>query len=805
MRYFIYFIQLVILAGTFVAGKIALNLELWQAICLFSAIAICIVAYIFLNYRFMRKLRYTYNRSSIARSFLSVLSDADEIVIVDENLRIVYAKTLRSASRTEPFDFETWLGSLFTASKQTLKECQQALGNGTYFEDVFSTQKINEYGPENYILVRVLPLYNGPGGIPPYRALVFSDITLYYVQAQKQQEQTPPLLEKYFEAAPFGFIYVNGQGKILGVNNTLKKWLGAAQYKLGVSLTSITDVAPNRIDAILHAKSPVEIKIKPNRIDQTPALVFSTQLTENYYILAIYRQNQTFIRHAQKHPINQLPVPSLLVEQSGEIAAINKAFPSLFSAQYLHMYPMGTGSMIKDYLVPEAQSAIENVLRTLEPAQSIVLPDINFITDGPSVMAYIEHVGEKQFLFQMIDTSSQKKLEQQFVQAQKTQAVGQLAGGIAHDFNNLLTAMIGFCDLLLQRVMPNDPSYTDIMHIKQNANRASNLVRQLLAFSRRQTLLPRKINVTDTLSDISALLRRLIGSQINFKVSHYRNLWPIKVDVSQFEQVIINIVVNARDAMPHGGDLTIETSNYTNPSTLPIGNDVLAPGDYILIKIIDSGCGIPADILNSIFEPFFSTKEVGAGTGLGLATAYGIIKQTGGAIGVESIEKKGTTFKIFLPRCKDKDAATPTVQESAVSDITGNETIFLVEDEDAVRLFASKALRDKGYRVMEAQNGEEALALLEKGPIPDVLITDVVMPKMDGPTLSKKVREQYPDIHIIFTSGYAEETFRQDLTQNASIHFLPKPFTLRELATKVREVLHNKMTKEQAPPMAVNG
>jgi two-component system cell cycle sensor histidine kinase/response regulator CckA len=388
----------------------------------------------------------------------------------------------------------------------------------------------------------------------------------------------------------------------------------------------------------------------------------------------------------------------------------------------------------------------------------------------------------------MIDTTEQKKIEQQFYQAQKIQAVGQLAGGIAHDFNNLLTAIIGFCDLLLQRVMPNDPSYADIMQIKQNSNRASTLVKQLLAFSRRQSLQPRVISAKNILTEISSLLRRLIGSQINFRVVNEKNLWPVKADVSQLEQVIINIVVNARDAMNGKGDLTVETSNYTNTIQQSVGNDVLLPGDYVLIRISDSGCGIAADLIPSIFDPFFSTKELGQGTGLGLAMVYGIVKQTGGAIGVESKVGSGAVFSVYLPRCHDEDVIVET-KNPVISDITGNETILLVEDEEAIRIFAGRALRDKGYRVIEAANGEIALSLIEQGNIPDILITDVSMPKMDGPALQNAVHQHIPNIPVIFTSGYAEETFRQNLSKDQTICFLPKPFTIRELASKVRDII----------------
>ena len=258
--------------------------------------------------------------------------------------------------------------------------------------------------------------------------------------------------------------------------------------------------------------------------------------------------------------------------------------------------------------------------------------------DGPRLIVYL------------LDTTDQKKLETQFAQSQKMQAVGQLAGGIAHDFNNLLTAMIGFCDLLLQRHQPGDASFADIMQIRQNANRAANLVRQLLAFSRQQTLQAKVLDVTDALTELSHLLRRLIGASIELQIVHSRDVFLVKVDQGQLEQVIINLAVNARDAMPEGGRLIIRTRNETRTAMEQRGTEIIPPGDYAAIEVADTGTGIPPDILQRIFEPFFSTKEVGSGTGLGLSTVYGIVRQTGGFVFVDSTVGKGTTFTILLPR-----------------------------------------------------------------------------------------------------------------------------------------------------------
>ena len=386
-----------------------------------------------------------------------------------------------------------------------------------------------------------------------------------------------------------------------------------------------------------------------------------------------------------------------------------------------------------------------------------------------------------------------ERLEAQLAQTLRLQAVGQLAGGIAHDFNNLLTAMIGFCDLLLLRHRPGDQSFADVMQIRQNANRAASLVRQLLAYSRQQTLQPRVISLSEVLAELAHLLRRLIGGAIDLKLEHGREIFPVMVDQGQVEQVVINLVVNARDAMPEGGTLTIRTSNFSIAEPMAAVGEMLPAGDYARIDIVDTGSGIPPEIIDRIFEPFFSTKPVGAGTGLGLATVYGIVRQSGGHVTIDSKVGEGTTFSIFLPRFAETAAAAAARGEGveeAARDLTGAETILLVEDEDAVRLFSARALRNKGYKVIEARSGEAALVIMGQDEEPiDLLITDVVMPEMDGPALVEEVRSRRPDMKVIFISGYAESAFRQQASDGSMLHFLAKPFSLKQLATKVKDVL----------------
>jgi two-component system cell cycle sensor histidine kinase/response regulator CckA len=391
----------------------------------------------------------------------------------------------------------------------------------------------------------------------------------------------------------------------------------------------------------------------------------------------------------------------------------------------------------------------------------------------------------------LLDVSEQKALETKFAQSQKMQAVGQLAGGVAHDFNNLLTVIIGNCEFLLMRHPAGDPSFKEINEVHQNALRAAALVSQLLAFSRKQTMQPKTLVLGDVIGELAQMLRRLVGEGITLNVEKDSDLWAVHADEAQLGNAIINLVVNARDAMPSGGTVTIKTSNEHVSAASALGTAIMPAGDYVAIEVIDTGTGMSKEIQSKIFDPFFTTKPVGQGTGLGLATVYGIVKQSGGFITVDSELGPGTAFKIYLPRQR-VDASVPveTVAPAPARDVTGQDTILLVEDEEAVRSFAARALRMRGYNVLEASGGEEALEIVQSGKVEiHLLITDVVMPNMDGPTMVRHVKELKPDLAVIFMSGYAEEAFRRNDQNSEDIHFLPKPFGLKQLAAKVKDVI----------------
>ena len=496
------------------------------------------------------------------------------------------------------------------------------------------------------------------------------------------------------------------------------------------------------------------------------------------------------------------PMAIATVDRSGAVVRANARYAKL--AQGLN--PDGaSGKSIFRAVNPRDRHLLIAAINQAAEGQGDIAP-VEAMLDGPKerwgqffVTAVEENERETEAaIVYLLETTERRTLENQINQSQKMDMVGQLAGGIAHDFNNVLSAIMMANDFLLNAHKPTDPSFQDIMQIKQNATRAATLVRQLLAFSRRQTLRPQVLDLGDALSDLTMLLRRLIGEKVKLDLVHGRDLWPVKVDVSQFEQVIVNLAVNARDAMPDGGKLTVRTANVTTEESGQLAYKGMPAADYVRIDVADTGTGIPADIVDKIFEPFFSTKEVGKGTGLGLSTVYGIVKQTGGFIYVDSEADKGTSFHIFLPRhhaeqeVQPEPAAVKAAPEETKprTDLTGQGTILLVEDEEGLRSLNARGLRSRGYSVIEASNGIEAMeALEEKNGAVDLVVSDVVMPEMDGPTLLREMRIRNPNLKIIFVSGYAEEAFDKSLPENEQFAFLAKPFALSALVAKVKETM----------------
>ncbi len=392
------------------------------------------------------------------------------------------------------------------------------------------------------------------------------------------------------------------------------------------------------------------------------------------------------------------------------------------------------------------------------------------------------------------DASALKTLEAQFVQSQKMQAIGQLAGGVAHDFNNLLTAIRGHCDLLMLRHDKGDPHYADLDQISQNTNRAGALVGQLLAFSRKQTLKLQTLDLRDTLAELTHLLNRLVGERVGLTITNDPLVRPIRADKRQLEQVIMNLVVNARDAMPAGGDIIVRTENVRLTEDMSRDRVSLPSGDYVCISVTDDGCGIDPETQNKIFEPFFTTKRTGEGTGLGLSTAYGIVKQTGGYIFCDSEVGRGTCFSLYFPahdKPDEVEVVAPVAQPVAPAmAVPQRATVLLVEDEAPVRAFAARALRLKGYEVHEADSAEAALELLCDSLLAvDVFVTDVVMPGMDGPSWVRTALKDRPQTRVVFMSGYTDNIFGEGHAPVPNSAFLAKPFTLQELADTVAQQL----------------
>ena len=643
-------------------------------------------------------------------------------------------------------------------------------------------------------------------------------------------------LIEFIQNSPIGFYSVDGDGRFLYANPTFADWLGVPEAELTGSGARLADFLPSSGDD-RPPYSPLpgtrrdavgETTFLPRGGIAFDACVAQTVVVSDedgsLHTRSLVRDLSGERRVAETMRVSQerfhrffadAPVGIALLDGGGRITECNAALCGTAGIDSEALI----GKPFADLIDPAALDAYREWLTDAYEAESVPPPlEISLGAGGDVAVSLYggraEQVdGDRRHLIvHVFDLTEQRRIEAQFFQSQKMELVGQLAGGIAHDFNNLLTAMIGFCDLLLLRHTPRDQSFADIQQIKQNANRAANLVRQLLAFSRQQTLQPKVLDLTDVLSETSYLLRRLIGATIELKFYHGRDLWPTKADQGQLEQVVINLAVNARDAMSGaadagsagGGTLTIRTRHVFAGDPRLRDYEGIPDGDYVLLEMQDTGTGIPPEIVKKIFEPFFTTKEVGAGTGLGLSTVYGIVKQTGGYVFVDSAPGEGARFSIYLPRYREEEEPAVAAQADAAAldaprDLTGIGTVMLVEDEDAVRLFGARALRNKGYQVIEAKDGDGALEQLNgvvdgmattlDGRKIDLLITDVVMPGVDGPTLVREVRERYPQLKVIFISGYTEDTFRQKLGEGERVEFLSKPFTLQQLAGKVKEVM----------------
>jgi len=781
---------------------------------------------------------------------------------------------------------ERLLAGISDAS-QTLFRLARAAQDGTIVEEeVRLPQPIGRSGGEaRWYRMSVRPL----GG--DRRIWRIADVT------SERRDQETSFLDlqnaiDFLDHAPAGFFSADPAGRIVYLNATLAEWLGYDLAAVDPGRIALRDVISGDGAALLSALSgpagdtrteTIDVDLVrrdgqglPVRLLHRVAFAADGAAGDSRTLVlsrAAGEDASESLRAAEvrfSRFFNHTPLAIASVDRDGRIGRSNAPFAKLFGG-FARRSPGEPRPLLISAVAERDRARLADALAAAIAGRSTIDPvDASISERGDrSVRFFLSAVQDAQpagddeaAIVYALDTTEQRALETQFAQSQKMQAIGQLAGGVAHDFNNMLTAIIGFSDLLLQSHRPNDPFFQDIMNIKQNANRAAGLVGQLLAFSRQQTLRPERVVINDVLADLNILLGRLIGEKVELKVVHGRDLWPVMADVNQLNQVVLNLAVNARDAMPDGGRLVVRTANVPSAEALRIategGQEGLAPGDYVMIEIADTGVGMSEEVRAKIFEPFFTTKDVGKGTGLGLSTVYGIVKQSGGAIALDSAPGAGAMFRVLFPRAPAEatragaaddaaaaaarrlvgrmqseraapaspapfaplpaagrgdpgagpervpgrqgpdEAATPPPPPAdappppaaPAADLTGSASILLVEDEEAVRAFAARALTSRGYTVHQATSGAEALRLMaETGGRIDLVVSDVVMPEMDGPTLLRELRKTRPDLKIVFVSGYAEEAFARNLPDNEAFSFLPKPFTLKQLATIVKDAL----------------
>ncbi len=770
---------------------------------------------------------------SQANPLLKAVVDSafDGIVVTDHSGRVFYANT-------------TYLDLIGATDNNDVRPIERVfVGDPDVSESIYRLLKAAREGRRlleevripgataeaaRWLRMRVRPLGEGKHDA---RMTVWSiaDVT----RDRERQENVFQELQHaidYLDHAPAGFFSVDSAGDIVYLNATLATWLDQDLAQVGAGSLKLGDIVAGEGAALFTAlnAAPGDVKTevldldlktrggKPVPVRLYHKVAFGADGTPGASrTLVLNRAKDDGSDSARAAEVRFMrffqntPMAIATVDKTGRIARSNARFASAFEGML-----KGDDRSILSVVAERDRPALEAAIRKAGEGHGDIPPvEAALAGNGERWASFFvsavedeDHDGEAAIVY-ALETTTQRTLENRVYQQQKMESVGQLAGGIAHDFNNVLSVIMMATDFLLNAHKPTDPSFQDIIQIKQNANRGAALVRQLLAFSRKQTLRPQVLDLNETLNDLTMLLRRLIGEKVTLTPAFGRDLWPVKADISQFEQVIVNLAVNARDAMPDGGKLTVRTANVPASESDAQSYKGMPSADYVLVEVSDTGSGIPPDIIDKIFEPFFSTKEVGKGTGLGLSTVYGIVKQTGGFIYVNSVAGN-TSFRIFLPRYiagaeeaqpQIADANAPAIAgvvsaadnlaRTAAADLTGQGTILLVEDEEGLRALNARGLTSRGYNVLEASNGVEAIEVLEKNGHVDLVVSDVVMPEMDGPTLLKELRRRDPAVKVIFVSGYAEEAFQKNLPEQEQYEFLAKPFTLKQLVSKVKEIM----------------
>ncbi|OCW58765.1 cell cycle histidine kinase CckA [Hoeflea olei] len=779
----------------------------------------------------------------LARAFID--THPEGTLVTDDKDRVVYANhaygvLTGSTSASDVQSIEAIL-SRHRESAEAVYRLTNAMRNGQEGQEEFRmTQPLgaarDNGGAGHWYRLRGRPIapIEGEGQLMAWQ---LSDIS----HERTEQELVFKELQNainYLDHAPVGFFSAGRGGEIVYLNATLADWLGIdltafLPGKLmlrdlvagaGMALVESVQAEPG-----LNRTAQLDLDLLKSNGQSLPVrLVHRVTATRDgspgeSRTIVISREGGSAGAHDAASAemrftrfFNNTPMAIASVDARGKILRTNGPFLQMFHG-LVTRDDMERGALLESILREDDRAAFQDALSQAADKQGTITPidsrradndDRHFRFYVNAVIEHSEETPEETAIIYAVETTEQKALEAQMAQTQKMNAVGTLAGGIAHDFNNVLTAILLSADHLLMSLRPSDSSFADLIEIKRNANRAAVLVRQLLAFSRKQTMRPTVLSMTDVIGDLRMLVDRLTGSNVKLQLEFGRDLWPVKTDLGQFEQVLINLAVNARDAMPEGGAITIRTRNVQAEEIARLNHRGMEAGDYVLIEIADEGTGIAPDVMEKIFEPFFTTKDVGKGTGLGLSMVYGIVKQSGGYIYPESELGQGTTFRIYLPRHVEDEAEKSAVAADAAAaqggatdkpakpadgpeDLTGGSAVvLLVEDEEAVRRGGKRMLEARGYEVHEAGTGVEALEVLAEleGRV-DIVVSDVVMPEMDGPTLLAELRKDYPDMKFIFVSGYAEDAFAKNLPADAKFGFLPKPFSLKQLATAVREML----------------
>lgn len=780
-------------------------------------------------------------RNDITKAIVD--TDSEGVLVVDREGRVLYANSAyqvlcgASSGRNSAIrPVERLLSGSPEVSEATYRLAQAAREGRKASEVMRLVPSLSGEAPFAWYRVSVRTLERADG-VAQYWTV--QDVTRERERNENEFQELQQAIS-YLDNAPAGFFCARPDGRLTYMNATLAEWLDFDIAEIAEKPVALADITAGQGAALVQAIGgrPGEIRTEAIDLDlkrrggQTLPVrllhhvAFAADGTKGTSRTLVLNRSQgqagegadagraAEVRFARF--FNNSPLAIATLGRDGTVLSSNARFASLL--------PAGAGPALRlPALIAQAdQPKVEAALAEALSGRSEILPvDAALTLDGQRsarvifVPAEASQNGEGEaVLAYFIETTEEKKLQEQFFQSMKMNAIGQLAGGVAHDFNNHLQAILGFADLLIGNYRATDPRHQDVMQIKYSANRAKALVRQLLAFSRQQTLLPEAIDLGEQLSDLTNMLKRSIGPKVDLEVRHGRDLWGVYADPASFDNMVLNLAVNARDAMPEGGRLTVRTSNVRAADCEGFKIEGMKPADYVLIEVSDTGTGMPEDIKKKIFEPFFTTKEVGRGTGLGLSSVYGFISQSNGYIDCLSEQGKGTTFRIFLPRhdvpvvdlpvpAPVKNVA-PVAAESAtplpasegdappppIADHTGKGTILLVEDEDAVRAFGSRALRSRGYTIIEAQSGVDALEQVgNRINEIDLVVSDVVMPEMDGPTLLKELRARNPELRVIFVSGYAEEAFRKNLPDGQQFDFLPKPFGLKQLVEKVKEVM----------------